>query len=146
MKPFFAFFVGLLICDAVAASLEAQSGRLASSGVYTAQQAEQGAALYESKCASCHNEDLSGGDTAPAVAGPDFYAKWGGLPLAALFNSIHKTMPSDHPGTLTGEQTAEVMAFLLRSNRLAAGKAELPSDADALQQILMDKTPPDAGN
>lgn len=146
MKPIFILFLGTFICGAIPAALHAQADTQASSGVYTAEQAGRGAALYQSKCASCHNEDMSGGDTAPAVAGPDFFGKWGGLPLAALFNSIHKTMPADHPGTLSSQQVTDVMAFLLRSNRLPAGKSELPADANALQHILLDKTPPDAGD
>lgn len=146
MKPIFAIFLGLLFCAAAPGALRAQSGTLASSGVYTAQQAERGSAVYASKCVSCHNDDLSGNGTAPAVAGPDFFAKWGGQPLAVLFQTIHKTMPSDQPGTLTSQQVADVLAFLLRSNRLPPGKTELPADANALQHVVMDQTPPAAAD
>lgn len=146
MKPSFALILCTIVCGAAPLGLAAQAGTMASSGVYTDAQAKQGAALYQAKCTTCHGDDLSGGGTAPALAGPDFVSNWGGKPLAALFNTIHSSMPSDQPGTLTPQQVANVLAFLLRSNRFPVGKAELPASADALQHITMDATPPDPGN
>jgi mono/diheme cytochrome c family protein len=139
VKPIFALF---LICAAAApGGLYAQTGTPASSGVYTTEQASRGAALYQSKCSTCHGADLAGDGTSPALAGPDFTSNWTGQPLAALFDKIHTSMPADQPGTLTEQQTADLIAFLLRSNKFPAGQTELPAVSDRLKQILFDKAP-----
>ena len=44
-------------------------------------------------------------------------------------------MPQDAPGTLSAEQTADVVAYLLSGNRLPAGDAALPGDVERLSQI-----------
>lgn len=138
MKPIFAFLLGTIIYGTNLVGLHAQASTPASSGVYSTEQAVRGGNLYQSKCSSCHIDDLSGGGTSPALAGPDFTATWSGRPVAALFNSIHTSMPSDHPGTLTAKQTADLVAFLLKVNKFPPGKTELPDNADRLKSILID--------
>jgi S-disulfanyl-L-cysteine oxidoreductase SoxD len=144
MKPNFAVLFGILACAAIPGALHAQSSPSASSGVYTAAQATRGGALFQSKCASCHNADLSGSGTAPALAGPDFLANWVGQPIAALFDSIHTSMPSDNPGTLSTQQVADLIAFILSSNQYRAGQTEIPTDADQLKHIPFDSASPAA--
>lgn len=146
MKPIFAFLLGAMLCGAAPAGLHAQASTPASSGVYTVQQAARGLALYQSKCATCHNADLSGTGTAPALVGPDFLTNWISRPVAALVASIRTTMPSDQPGTLTAQQTADMVAFLLKVNAFPAGKKELPADADRLKNIVIDDAPSAPGD
>ena len=141
MKPIFAFLLGMMVCGAIPSELHAQAGTPASAGVYTTQQAGRGKTLYDSKCSTCHGADLSGGGTSPALAGPDFTEPWTNGPMSALFSVIHSTMPADQPGTLTAQQTADVIAFLLSSNKFPAGQTELPTDTDHLKNILFDKAP-----
>jgi mono/diheme cytochrome c family protein len=142
MKLIFVLMLGMILCGAAApAAMYAQAGAPASSGVYTTQQATRGSALYQSKCASCHNADLSGTGTAPALAGSDFLSNWVSRPVAALFSIIRASMPSDQPGTLTAQQTADLIAYLLKANQFPAGKAELPADADRLKNIAIDNPP-----
>jgi mono/diheme cytochrome c family protein len=138
MKLFFTFLLATIIGGAVLVTLHAQASTPASSGVYTTEQAARGSEFYQSKCSSCHGNDLSGGGTSPGLAGPDFTAKWSGRPVAALFDSIHTSMPSDHPGTLTTQQVVDLIAFLLKANSFPAGKIELPGNADRLKTILID--------
>jgi len=130
---------------AVTGGLRAQGSVSASPGVYTTAQAARGGALFQSKCATCHNADLSGSGTAPPLAGPDFLANWVGQPLWALFDSIHTSMPSDDPGTLGAQQVADLVAFLLSSNRYPAGQTEIPTDPDHLKHIPFDNAPAAAG-
>ena len=47
-------------------------------------------------------------------------------------------MPADHPGTLSRADCVDILAYILKVNKLPAGKTELPSDADALKQIQFD--------
>ena len=140
MKPVQVFLLSAALATAPAAA-SAQNTTPASSGVYTSQQSTRGAALYQSKCASCHGDDLAGGGTSPALAGSDFAVSWSGRSVAALFASIRASMPQDQPGTLSAQQTADLIAFLLKANKFPEGKTELPSESDRLKQILIDSAP-----
>jgi hypothetical protein len=46
-------------------------------------------------------------------------------------------MPSDAPGTLSKEDTAAVVAYILKLNKMPAGKQNLPSESDELRGIQM---------
>jgi mono/diheme cytochrome c family protein len=146
MKPISAAVLGMIAFAVVSFEIHAQATMLASSGVYTAPQAARGGALYQAKCSLCHGADLSGDGMAPPLAGPDFSAHWGGQPVADLFDQIHTAMPSDQPGTLTAQQAADLVAFLLSSNKFPAGQAELPAAMDQLKLILVDGGPPAPAN
>lgn len=104
-------------------------------GVYSADQAGHGEELYAKECASCHAADLSGSGQAPELSGDDFKKEWDGQTLGDLFDRIATTMPADHPGSLTPDQNASIIALLLKSNGFPAGMMELQSDAGALKQI-----------
>jgi S-disulfanyl-L-cysteine oxidoreductase SoxD len=120
----------------------AQQRRTVRDGVYTNVQANRGEAVYVKRCATCHAPTL-GGNTGPPLAGEGFLGIWNGQPLSDLFVKIHKTMPLDAPGTLTETEVAEVIAYVLRANKLPAGAAELASADAALQQVsLVSPTPP----
>jgi mono/diheme cytochrome c family protein len=108
-------------------------------GVYTDSQASRGEASYKKACASCHGETLEGsGAATPPLAGPDFTMNWSGQTLDDLFERIQTSMPADHPGTLSRADNADIIAHILRANKLPSGKNELSGDADALKQIRFD--------
>jgi mono/diheme cytochrome c family protein len=112
-------------------------------GVYTAEQAERGHAVYHAQCEACHSEELTGGDEVPPLAGPQFLANWNGLTLGDLFERIRKTMPANDPGKLSREQNADVITYLLAFNMFPSGKTELPAEAPLLNQIRIESTKPD---
>ena len=60
---------------------------------------------------------------------------WTGQTLDDLFERIQTSMPADHPGTLSRAANADIVAYILKANKLPAGKNELPSDAEALKRI-----------
>jgi mono/diheme cytochrome c family protein len=136
-------FIIALVSSAVVgglmgSGLRAQQGAASvSAGVYTADQAKRGQAVYSMSCANCHLEDLSGG-TSPPLAGMDFLNNWKGKTIGALFEQTKMTMPFDNPGGLTAAQYADVIAYILSMNKFAAADKELPSDAAPLQQITVD--------
>ncbi|OLC40068.1 MAG: hypothetical protein AUH43_27305 [Acidobacteria bacterium 13_1_40CM_65_14] len=105
------------------------------SGVYTEAQAKRGEALYADKCSSCHAPDLTGLDQAPALAGNDFNTNWNDLSLNDLFERIHISMPGDKPGTLSRQEVADLVAFILQRGNFPAGQAELSTQAEALKGI-----------
>jgi mono/diheme cytochrome c family protein len=104
-------------------------------GIYTQAQAKRGQALYTKECASCHRDDLEGHGPSPSLAGEDFVAKWDGETVGDLFEKMQATMPADHPGRLSREQNAAILAFILRFNEFPAGKAALRTDSEWLNKI-----------
>jgi S-disulfanyl-L-cysteine oxidoreductase SoxD len=107
-------------------------------GAYTAEQAKRGAALYANNCASCHGLALTGGESAPPLTGGEFMSNWSGLTLGDLFDRIRVSMPADRPGTLTREQTANVIAHILNVGEFPPGTAELSTKTEILKQIRIE--------
>ena len=103
------FAIGLSV-SLVAGSLSGaalgaqQTPRTVSSGVFTADQAKRGQALYMNECAKCHLDDLSGGKDSPPLVGDDFLNGWKGKTVGALFDEVRMTMPFDSPGKLMPDQ------------------------------------------
>src|SRR5262245_21438635 len=110
----------------------------ASAGVYTAEQAGRGEAIYKEQCAACHGDNLEGSGPMPPLAGMDFLTSWTGKSLGDLYEKIQTTMPATAPGTLMPEQTADVLAFMLKSSKFAAGSTALEGKTDALLPIKID--------
>ena len=114
-------------------------------GVYTEAQATRGQALYSTECASCHGPELSGGEMAPPLTGGEFNSGWDGLTVGDLFERIRISMPQNAPGSLSGQQNADILAFMLSANKFPTGAAELPKEAGILKQIKFEskKSAPD---
>jgi mono/diheme cytochrome c family protein len=112
----------------------AQQFRTVTQGVYTAAQAKRGEALYMMRCVACHGPALAG-DLGPPLSGDVFVNNW--QSLADLTDKISNTMPYDEPRTLTKAQVADVIAFVLQTNRFPAGSAELGSDDATLRQVSL---------
>ncbi len=111
-------------------------------GIYTDEQAKRGGALYLEKCAKCHMPDLTGGETAPALASSDFKSNWSGLSVDDLFERIKISMPQDDPGGLSRQQTADILALLLSKGGFPVGKIELAREAEILKRIKFEATKP----
>ncbi len=121
--------------------LGAQAARSVWEGVYTAAQASRGAAVYAEACAFCHGTALTGGESAPPLAGADFLSNWNGLTAGDLFDRIRTTMPADRPGKLNREQDADILAYILSMNQFPAGESELARQSEALKQIRLEPKP-----
>jgi S-disulfanyl-L-cysteine oxidoreductase SoxD len=110
-------------------------------GVFAGEQASRGKARFAQQCAGCHGAKLEG-ITGPQLAGSTFKGNWDGLTADDLFEYIKKSMPRGQPGSLSREQVAELVAFVLTSNGYPAGQKELPNDAGLLQKIRISATKP----
>jgi cytochrome c2 len=113
--------------------LHAGQLRSVSTGVYTAGQAERGEQTYRAQCGDCHGKALEGA-IGPPLVGDSFLANWSGRPVAEAVDKIQKTMPFEKPGSLSREQSADLLAYVLRAGKFPAGPAEL-SDG-VLAQIV----------
>jgi mono/diheme cytochrome c family protein len=114
-----------------------QGARTTADGVFTAEQAARGRDSYLKECASCHAENLQGGDEAPGLVGSGFLSQWVTLSADQLFERTRTTMPQDGPGRLSRAMYADVLAHIFRVNGFPAGSAEFPSDAEALKAITI---------
>jgi len=103
-------------------SLSAQSG-----GVYTADQAKAGAAIFAAQCAVCHGQKLDG-VSAPPLAGSDFIGKWSGQTAGDLRDVIATQMPLTSPGSLKPNEVLQVLAYILQQNNYSAGANPLTAD------------------
>lgn len=135
-KGFTAWFGFLLISPAL---LFAQTPSSTRSGVYTPSQAAQGKAIYTQQCAMCHGDALQGSGQNPPLVGDNFLSNWSGQTLADLDEAVRTTMPATNPGSLTADQTAQLIAYILQENHLPAGKSALPATAEQLKSIKIEK-------
>jgi S-disulfanyl-L-cysteine oxidoreductase SoxD len=126
----------------VSSIARAQSPRSVWDGVYTQEQARQGQAIYKENCSDCHGDSLAG-DDAPALAGTEFLSNWGGLTVADLFERIRTTMPQNKAGSLTKEENAAIVAYILSACQFPAGKSALPQQTEVLKEIRIDASKPE---
>ena len=82
-------------------------------------QVGRGKALYAKSCSSCHVDDLSGRDPAPALAGDTFILRWQNRTVRDLFDRIRTTMPMNTSDRLSDEAYLDIVAYILRANDLA---------------------------
>ena len=118
----------------VTALTAAQGTRTVRDGVFTDAQAARGQATYQKQCASCHGDKLQGLQGPPLDA-EAFLSHWHTLPLSELTGKIRNTMPAGATGTLTPQQSADLVAFILKTGGFPAGKTELAADEAVLGKI-----------
>ena len=110
--------------------------------MYTGEQAKRWQAVFLKECASCHGADLAGGEEAPALRGKSFWTGWNGNTAADLFERICQTMPDDNPGSLSREQNADLLAYLLSVNLFPSGSTELECGIEALRRLRIEEKQP----
>ncbi|MGC1387710.1 MAG: PQQ-binding-like beta-propeller repeat protein [Steroidobacteraceae bacterium] len=99
----------------------APAGARQDSALFTSEQAAEGKALYDSKCAACHGEALKGA-AAPALAGVDFAAAWGA---------------DDAAGTLRPAEYSAILAYILQQNGYPAGSTPLRAGSPQLKHTAL---------
>ncbi|MBC2669734.1 c-type cytochrome [Novosphingobium piscinae] len=110
-------------------------------GLYVAEQATAGAQLYAIRCAMCHGARLEGTYEVPGLTGK-FVANWGGRPLGDLSAYVGRAMPQFAPGTLSAEDNAKIVAFILQRNGYPAAPAGTPPGGLRGDAVLPAPPPP----
>ena len=130
-----SIIVSLLFADAAKAqdTAAAAAERQATSGVFSAKQAERGEGVYRSSCQSCHAKSEYTGDK--------FKVAWVSKSVFDVFDQIRTTMPEDNPGSLERQQYVDVVSYILSLNAYPAGANELPGDDDGLKKIRINNPP-----
>ncbi|MDT8397614.1 MAG: PQQ-binding-like beta-propeller repeat protein [Pseudomonadales bacterium] len=121
----------LLVSVLAQTTVQAQEDALS----YTAEQAAAGRRAYDANCVQCHGPNLSDGPLGAPLKGPEFMQKYGGRPVAELFDVTRSTMPSANPGALDAATYASLVAFMLQQNAVVAGQSELPADGRQLSRM-----------
>jgi S-disulfanyl-L-cysteine oxidoreductase SoxD len=138
-QRFSAAFAGLKACATTGAMMTATILSAQTStgpettvrdGVYSAEQARRGRAIYDAKCASCHD----GGTMGPELWGDSFLAEWDNKTVGAFYARIQTTMPEDAPGSLSEGDVLDVVAYVLQTNGFKAGDNGIQR-ADALATV-----------
>ena len=138
-----AFLIPIAVVAVLRANVQAQAPAASVwDGSFTEEQAKRGNPLYSQYCASCHGPELSGGEMAPPLASGDFLSGWDGLTLGDLFERIRISMPQNAPGSLSGQQNADILAFVLQANKFPSGKSELSNQGMALKAIKFEVKKP----
>ncbi len=100
--------------------------RASNNGLYTAEQAKVGKALYVKNCSACHAVDLSGA-AGPPLRGTD--APYHGTQsVAQVFDYISVQMPMNRPGALSKATYVSIMAYILEKNGHEPGTKALTAD------------------
>jgi mono/diheme cytochrome c family protein len=107
--------------------------RPAAAPAYTDEQSARGETTYAKACGPCH-EDKS---LAPLLQGEPFAKNWSDKTVGALFTKILSTMPLQDPGTLSDQQSIDLVAYILKLNHFPAGQDALPKDAAALAAMSL---------
>ena len=114
-------------------------GKLRSLGggpqLFTTAQAIRGARLFAKNCAVCHGAHLEG-VVGPALKGAGFASPDDHFTIGGMFGFFSQQMPAGAPGSLSHEDYAALMAFLLQENGYASG-----SHALTYQQALASQVP-----
>jgi hypothetical protein len=105
------------------------------SGVYSAAQAQRGEQWYLlDECGTCHDEPASG---VAMLVGESFLSDWDGQSALALARHIHSSTMGN-PGDIRLAEATELIAYILRENKIPAGSSDLSSDQHALARIRLD--------
>jgi mono/diheme cytochrome c family protein len=131
----------VIVAGAYSMTAEARQGRTVSDGVFTADQAQRGEALYKKECVTCHGQKLEGA-VGPMLSGEGFLTAWGGRSLADLVDKIQFTMPLQAPNSLNRQQAIDITAYMLQAGSFRAGQAAL--NEAALKQVMFPAAKPAA--
>jgi mono/diheme cytochrome c family protein len=106
--------------------------------VYTKAQATRGQEMFTRSCVKCHRLDPKAALTeGPDLGGDAFLTKWDGKSVHELAMSMRLSMPPDGSITLTEEDTAMLVAYLLQANGFPDGEKPLKADASAKTLLIV---------
>ena len=125
----------LAVVSLAGAALAQDAGKSVWQGIYSTDQAERGAGVYAQRCGACHGAALNGTGEAPALVGGEFVSHWDTMTVGDLYDRVRTTMPQNDPMSMTREEYADVLAYLLKTNGFPAGSAALDKRSEVLATI-----------
>ena len=111
-------------------------------GVFNEEQLKRGTQTFIDNCSVCHGQDLSGGEIAPALFGPNFMANWNGLTVGDLFERIRISMPPDNPDKMSSTaghrhrlRDPQCQRLPHGQNRVGVQDGSLEADQDRTEEV-----------
>jgi mono/diheme cytochrome c family protein len=129
--------ITLSFAIAISLSLPAAQTLAQSAITFTAAQIESGQAKYKEVCQICHGSSLANGQFGTPLRGSFFRDKWKGKSLGELQQFLYEKMPPDNVMSLTPEQHAELLAFILSRNDMMPGETALSGDIKGNNAIAL---------
>ena len=119
-----------------------QEMKSTANGVFTEEQVKKGGVAYDANCASCHGADLRSTDReVPHLFRLLLSSKWIGKSVAEMFEGIRDTMPPEQKHSLEDQVYLDILAYILRFNKVPAGGEYLTPNVQVLKQIVIEKPP-----
>lgn len=109
-----------------AAEPSAPAGAAAS---FSAAQADRGRDTFRGRCTECHYSN--------EFADSQFKFKWSRRSAGSLYQLIQTSMPETAPGSLSPEETVEIVSYILRMNGFTPGARDLPAEREVLDGISL---------
>ena len=128
---------GEIIVSAKANSPAKLEGPYSRSDSFVAQ-ASQGEKEFNKSCSACHGNDLMGRPPAPALIGNAFLLRWSNAQVGDLLDKMRTTMPQTAPGSLSQQSYLDILAYVLRVNRLTPS-----SETGGLRELKLRDMPRD---
>lgn len=104
---------------------------------YTQEQADAGRSFYRDTCQICHGSTLANGQFGTPLKGNLFRDKWKGKSVGEIEQFMFEKMPPDKVMSLTPEQIANALAYILSRNDLMAGSMPLSGDYASQQGLML---------
>jgi hypothetical protein len=105
-------------------------------GVFSEAQKNHGKEVYNTRCAGCHTEDLTGGE-GPALIGGAFARNWSGHHVDRLFRKIQSNMPAEEPHSVSDADKLATMTYILWMNGFPTGPKALEPDMEAMSRMMI---------
>ena len=111
------------------ASTPTGMGLDATGTVFSDAQADRGRDTFRAGCTECHFSSEFRDST--------FKFKWSRRSAGNLYQLIQTEMPEDRPGTLSPEETVELVSYILRMNGFEPGPNDISPDRAVLDEIRL---------
>jgi mono/diheme cytochrome c family protein len=102
---------------------------------FLADQAKRGEVVYKEQCSGCHGDQLDNGEFAAPLRGAAFTSKWGDKTLGDVWDFMSQQMPPTNPGGLPAATYADLLAYIVSQNGVAASDKTLPSTSEVLHTV-----------
>ena len=131
-----AVLIVAMIGVSMAPVIEADGENKIWNGLFSTEQVARGKDAFEGNCARCHQATLAGSDRGPALKGDNFWNHWENETLVTLFTKVRDQMPPNLTGNQLEPQTKlDIVTYILHSNGLPTGSAELKTDSATLDEV-----------
>lgn len=115
--------------EAAQPTTTAAAPRSGAGATFSAVQADRGRDLFRAMCTECHYSS--------EFSDSQFKFKWSRRSAGNLYELINTSMPETAPGSLSPEETVDVVSYILRMNGFEPGAAELAADRAVLDGISL---------